>query len=276
MKVQIGIYQIQSKCKSERIYIGSSVNITKRWNYHLGNLKGNRHVNKRLQNHYNKYGKNDLMFSILIGCDQENLIANEQFFIDSYNPWFNLCKIASTTKGLKHTDECKKRMSEAKKGKPSTRIDFHHTEETKAIIREKRKNQIITESTKRKLSEFHKGNKWALGQKCSEEKKVRMSIRHKGKITSIETKNKMRDAALKNLKAKRIKDKIEGNKPKQKKYTFKRNAPSWNKGLKMSEESKAKLSASTKGRIPWNKGMNNKVADKIIEQINNSETSLCN
>jgi predicted DNA-binding protein (MmcQ/YjbR family) len=55
-----GIYKIQSVIKPERIYIGSAKNIRIRWNIHTSNLKLNRHENKKLQNHYNKYGVNDL------------------------------------------------------------------------------------------------------------------------------------------------------------------------------------------------------------------------
>ena len=50
-----GIYRIQSKIKSERIYIGSSVNIQSRWYHHLADLRKNIHGNSKLQNHFNKY-----------------------------------------------------------------------------------------------------------------------------------------------------------------------------------------------------------------------------
>ena len=35
-----GIYKIESKIKPERCYIGSAVNINRRWNVHLRALKG--------------------------------------------------------------------------------------------------------------------------------------------------------------------------------------------------------------------------------------------
>ena len=59
-----GIYKIKSKVKPERIYIGSSVNIQERWRKHINYLKNNKHQSIKLQRHYNKYGKNDLVFSI--------------------------------------------------------------------------------------------------------------------------------------------------------------------------------------------------------------------
>ena len=54
-----GIYKIQSLYHPERCYIGSAVNITRRWMEHLTALKADKHYSKKLQNHYNKYGKNE-------------------------------------------------------------------------------------------------------------------------------------------------------------------------------------------------------------------------
>lgn len=43
------IYQIQSKRKPERIYIGSAVNIKHRWGIHLSDLKLNKHHSIKTQ-----------------------------------------------------------------------------------------------------------------------------------------------------------------------------------------------------------------------------------
>jgi group I intron endonuclease len=110
MKIS-GIYQIQSKIKPERIYIGSAVNISARWSSHLGTLRRNKHRSLKLQRHYNKYGITDLEFTILLGCEKEDLIKTEQYFIDSYNPFFNSLKIAGSPLGFRHSDEAKKKMS---------------------------------------------------------------------------------------------------------------------------------------------------------------------
>lgn len=96
-----GIYKIQSKIKPERIYIGSAINISHRWNMHLFRLRKKEHHSSKLQNHYNKYGESDLLFSILLGCEISDLIKIEQYFIDSYRPWFNICKVAGSALGIK-------------------------------------------------------------------------------------------------------------------------------------------------------------------------------
>lgn len=94
-----GIYMIRSLRKPDRIYIGSAGNIYKRWYYHSRRLLLNIHENKRLQNHYNKYGKEDLIFTLMLGCDKSDLISVEQYFLDVYNPFFNICKKAYSSLG---------------------------------------------------------------------------------------------------------------------------------------------------------------------------------
>jgi group I intron endonuclease len=71
-----GIYKIESLSIPERCYIGSAVNVAGRWCRHVFDLKNDNHCNKKLQNHYNKYGKNDLIFSVIINCNREDLILS--------------------------------------------------------------------------------------------------------------------------------------------------------------------------------------------------------
>lgn len=102
-----GIYKIQSGIYPERLYIGSAINIKDRWRRHLSCLKRDCHSNIKLQHHYNKYGESDLQFSILLGCNKEDLIAHEQYFIDSYKPWFNICPKAGSCLGTHQSDEAR-------------------------------------------------------------------------------------------------------------------------------------------------------------------------
>lgn len=140
MKIS-GIYKIQSKIKPERIYIGSAINISNRWRSHINSLKRNKHDNGRLQNHFNKYGEVDLQFSILLGCPKEDLIKIEQYFLDSYTSWFNICRIAGNVMGgRKHTEETKQKMRKPK------------SEEAKANMRIGMKGKIYSEEGKYKLS----------------------------------------------------------------------------------------------------------------------------
>ena len=110
-----GIYQIQSRIKPSRIYIGSAVNITKRWAQHLERLRKRIHHSRKLQRHYNKYGESDLMFSMVLTCDREHLIEHEQYFLDTLKPYFNTSPNAYSQLGLKHSEATKKKISEATK-----------------------------------------------------------------------------------------------------------------------------------------------------------------
>ena len=87
-----GIYKIQSLSKPHLFYIGSSINIEKRWRQHIHRLKVHKHENQRLQNHVNKYGLDDLIFTIMFSCDLTSLIIEEQAYLNMSKPAFNILK----------------------------------------------------------------------------------------------------------------------------------------------------------------------------------------
>ena len=55
---------LTSKVNGKR-YIGSASRICDRWINHKFDLKNNKHHSIHLQNHYNKYGEDDLIFSVI-------------------------------------------------------------------------------------------------------------------------------------------------------------------------------------------------------------------
>lgn len=59
----------------------------------------------------------------------------------------------------KHTEETKKKMSLAQKGKIKPHIGIPRTEKTRQKIREKRKLQIFTIETRKKIGDAHRGEK---------------------------------------------------------------------------------------------------------------------
>ena len=87
-----GIYKIQSLSKPHLFYIGSSVNVKKRWQQHIHRLKCHRHENQRLQNHVDKYGLYDLKFTIIFSCDLSQLQISEQAQLNMSKPTFNMLK----------------------------------------------------------------------------------------------------------------------------------------------------------------------------------------
>ena len=106
------IYQIISKVNNKK-YIGSAVNYGRRINLHLHELRKNKHKNTILQNHFNKYGIEDLQFSVLESVMfPELLIEREQYYIDTLNPIFNIAKIAGSQLGIKRSNKTKEKMRE--------------------------------------------------------------------------------------------------------------------------------------------------------------------
>ncbi len=75
-------------------------------------------------------------------------------------------KGSAWNKGKSKSEETKRRMSEALKGRAPTFKGKHHSEETKRRIAEANKGKLKgkpkSEETKRKLSTAHKGKHWKL------------------------------------------------------------------------------------------------------------------
>jgi group I intron endonuclease len=119
---QAGIYQIISKHNNKR-YIGSTYLLTKRFREHKARLKNNKHENQHLQNHYNKY-KDDLVYSVLefINVDELDteqtkllILEREQYYLDTMNPEFNICKIAGSPLGTIRSEESNLKVRDAQR-----------------------------------------------------------------------------------------------------------------------------------------------------------------
>lgn len=78
-----GIYKIINK-KTNKIYVGSSVNLKNREYKHFWMLDKGIHDNHHLQKSYSKYGKKSFSFEVIELCDPDNLILKENYHISSY------------------------------------------------------------------------------------------------------------------------------------------------------------------------------------------------
>jgi group I intron endonuclease len=76
MKKISGIYAITNTVNN-RIYIGSSNDISRRWSVHRSNLRKNKHGNKQMQEDYNNQSESDFVYSILEECLQRDLFTCE-------------------------------------------------------------------------------------------------------------------------------------------------------------------------------------------------------
>ena len=105
----IGIYKIKINDKE---YIGSSCNIGNRLKHHLWSLENLKHHNRTMQNLYNKYGKEEIYFTIVETCSDDILIEREAYYINTINPYINHILDPQT---LVRDNVCKQRISVAKK-----------------------------------------------------------------------------------------------------------------------------------------------------------------
>lgn len=152
-----GIYQIKS-IKNNKIYIGSAVYIKNRWALHIKSLSNKKHHSIHLQRHVNKYGINDLEFSILEVCNKVDLLNREQFYINNLNPEFNICKIAGSSFGVKRSDKTKEKIRQANLGlkHPEWRNEIKSKAQGGENHWTKNKKNPFSLESKLKMSKTHK------------------------------------------------------------------------------------------------------------------------
>jgi|ERR1035437_3101936 group I intron endonuclease len=84
--IKCGIYKITSKI-DDKFYIGSAKDIDVRWKDHLLRLRTNTHVNSFLQDVFNAYGKENLMFEIIELTAEKELMGREDYYLNVLKPF---------------------------------------------------------------------------------------------------------------------------------------------------------------------------------------------
>lgn len=156
-----GIYQIKS-IKTMRVYIGSAINIKTRWSRHKRDLLNNVHHSSFLQRHCNKYGIEDLQFTIIEHCKKEELLQKEQIYLDSLSCEFNSARVAGSCYGLKKSEEFKKKISILTSGENNPTYGLERTKKWRENISKankgrkawnKNKTEIYKEETLLKMKQ---------------------------------------------------------------------------------------------------------------------------
>lgn len=107
------IYRIEVE-GYDRVYIGSAKCLKNRKSAHLSQLRNEKHSNAHLQRVYNKYGEGSLRFKVVESVDSaEALMGAEQRWINTYDfgDLINICPTAGNTLGRAHSDETRKKIS---------------------------------------------------------------------------------------------------------------------------------------------------------------------
>lgn len=142
----IGIYYIKNIINNT-IYIGKSVDINRRFIRHKSELNKNCHKNLHLQRAYNKYGKDNFEFGVIVQCDKQDLNKLEIYYIqEARNNNQNLYNITNGGDGGAMPqyiiDSNKIKISKANKGnvkvanfgKNNGMYGKHHTEQSKHLM----------------------------------------------------------------------------------------------------------------------------------------------
>lgn len=197
-----GVYQIFNPYNNKR-YIGSSINIEKRFKQHKSSLRGNRHHNKHLQNAWNKY-KDILIFEPLEYCEPEYLLELEQYYIDFYNSadrrfGYNIDAVADhANPGFHLSDETKEKLSKAHLGKKRTPEIIEKCRQAQIGISKPKQSETMRrkyangESTFPRYNEVPEEKQKEWSKHSSEANKRRYSDyanRPKGNFLKVETSN---------------------------------------------------------------------------------------
>lgn len=132
-----GIYKI-TNLVNNKIYIGQSINIERRWMQ-----EKNRQINTYLKHAFNFYGLNNFKFEIIeiLNNDKKILDEKEKYYIKLYNSnnslyGYNLTDGGEGCHGFRFTEEQKAEISRRNSGMNSAWYGKHHTEETRKKMSE--------------------------------------------------------------------------------------------------------------------------------------------
>lgn len=204
LTVSMGVYKI-TNTKNGKCYIGSALDIKRRWKKHQKDLKNGTHHSLSLQRAWNKYGEASFVFDVMTSVkDRLCLLGEEQYFIDKFNSakvGYNIAPIAGSPLGVKHTATARQRMSDAKKGSKHTEeakgkisvallgnkrsLGYHHTEDARGRISTANTGKVVPLAIRLKIGSKHKG------KKLSEDHKEKLLLANKGRKLTEEHKRRI-------------------------------------------------------------------------------------
>lgn len=172
-----GIYKITC-FPTGKVYVGSAVNLYRRWQEHRTALRRDAHKNVHLQNAWRKYGEDAFVFTVLELILSPFLIEREQYWLDTTKAYdrrrgFNIATVAGSNIGIVRSEETRRRWSEQRRGKsrgpmPESQrralseakrgMKYRpHSEDARRAKRERMKGRIVSDETRKKISAAHKG-----------------------------------------------------------------------------------------------------------------------
>ena len=187
----IGIYSITNIINYKK-YIGQSIDIKRRFRDHRWALRHNKHENDHLQKSFNKYGIDCFVFEIVCECTKEELDDLERYYIEYYDTTNSDKGYNYETGGFvnkKASDRLTDKLKQVRSCKEKTGMyGKHHSEETKALMREAALGRVLSKETKDKLSASHIG-KNAKPLYCIEADMVFLSSSEAAKFAGLKSRS---------------------------------------------------------------------------------------
>lgn len=167
-----GVYMIKNVLNG-KCYIGSATKLSNRVNAHRCLLLSGKHPNIILQRSFNKYGVNVFVIGVVELCEKEKLINRERYFCDLFRPFFNIREVVESNRGIKLSEETRRKMSEAHSGKLQ-----HENSKAALILSNIKRGGNLSEKTKKALMLGSKSN---IGKPKSDKTKYLISQSKLGK-----------------------------------------------------------------------------------------------
>ncbi len=185
-----GVYAIRNVLDG-RVYVGSALNLRRRWSAHKSLLRLGRHHSLHLQRAWARDGEESFVFEVLeYVADAATILQREQWHIDYLGAasgfGYNILKQAGSRLGFRHSEETKQRISLAFAGKKNPgqsarmrgrKLSPEHVQKMAAAhLGSKRSDE-----TRQKISQAAVGNQRWLGKSHSEEAKQKIAAKAKAR-----------------------------------------------------------------------------------------------
>ena len=196
----MGIYEIINLDDGKMTsYVGSSADVKRRWLAHANALRGGYHSNPHLQRAWNKYGEGAFAFCVLEQVDtQKDLLKREQYFLNrafEVGGTYNIAKdAAAPMSGLHLSEEHKRKIGKALMGNQHL-LGHKHSQEARRKMSEAEKGVPKTAEHRRKISTALMGHTaWNKGLQTgplSEDHRRKIGEAGRGRAHTKETRRKM-------------------------------------------------------------------------------------
>lgn len=166
-----GIYRIVH-IPTKREYIGQALCFLIRWQGHLQCLRGHKHPNKKLEHSWHFHGEHEFQFFILEFVDEPSYLTEcEQQYLDTRDPYYNICKTAGSIRGFRWSEVSRERMRQ------SSLLRHKRYREQGGTLSEKQYLQIRAAIASR--HEKYRGLGWTPTQRTAFERRKELPMSHR-------------------------------------------------------------------------------------------------